>query len=186
MNYWWESKSVQLQRKTVWRFLKTLKIELPWKWKTESVSHSVESNSLWSHGLWPIRLLGILQAQLDWVPFPSPGNLPNPGSKPTSPTLQADSLQSEPPVQFSSVAQSCLTLGYCNPMDCIAHQAFLSITNSQSSLKLMSMNQGKLEVTKQEMVKGVAEPWKHARILGLQRRIQSGTRDKAWSLRAFV
>ena len=29
-------------------------------------------------------------------PFPSPGNLPNPGIKPRSPTLQADSLTSEP------------------------------------------------------------------------------------------
>ena len=31
------------------------------------------------------------------LPFPSPGNLPNPGIKPGSPALQADSLPSEPP-----------------------------------------------------------------------------------------
>ena len=31
------------------------------------------------------------------LPFPSPGNLPNPGIKPGSPTLQADALPSEPP-----------------------------------------------------------------------------------------
>ena len=31
------------------------------------------------------------------LPFPSPGDLPNPGIKPGSPTLQADTLQSEPP-----------------------------------------------------------------------------------------
>ena len=30
-------------------------------------------------------------------PFPSPGDLPNPGIKPRSPTLQADALPSEPP-----------------------------------------------------------------------------------------
>ena len=29
--------------------------------------------------------------------FPSPGNLPNPGIAPSPPTLQADSLPSEPP-----------------------------------------------------------------------------------------
>ena len=29
-------------------------------------------------------------------PFPPPGDLPNPGIKPWSPTLQADSLPSEP------------------------------------------------------------------------------------------
>ena len=31
------------------------------------------------------------------MPFPFPGDLPDPGIKPTSPTLQADSLPSEPP-----------------------------------------------------------------------------------------
>ena len=31
------------------------------------------------------------------LPFPSPGNLPDPGIKPRSPVLQADSLPSEPP-----------------------------------------------------------------------------------------
>ena len=41
---------------------------------------------------------GILQARiLEWVAFPSPGDLPNPGIKPRSPSLQADSLPAEPP-----------------------------------------------------------------------------------------
>ena len=31
------------------------------------------------------------------LPFPSPGNLPNPGIEPRSPELQVDSLPSEPP-----------------------------------------------------------------------------------------
>ena len=31
------------------------------------------------------------------LPFPSPGDLPNPGIEPRSPTLQADALNSEPP-----------------------------------------------------------------------------------------
>ena len=30
-------------------------------------------------------------------PFPSPGDLPNPGIEPRSPALQADSLPTEPP-----------------------------------------------------------------------------------------
>ena len=30
------------------------------------------------------------------LPFPSPGDLPNPGTEPRSPTLQADALPSEP------------------------------------------------------------------------------------------
>ena len=31
-----------------------------------------------------------------WSGFPSPGDLPNPGFEPRSPTLQADSLPAEP------------------------------------------------------------------------------------------
>ena len=31
------------------------------------------------------------------LPFPSPGDLPNPGIEPRSPTFQADALTSEPP-----------------------------------------------------------------------------------------
>ena len=74
------------------------------------------------------------------LPFPSPGNLPEPKIEPGSPAMQAGSLPTEPPgnsmshlnhpkqpspllflplpppVQFSSVAQSCLTL--CDPMGC--------------------------------------------------------------------
>ena len=41
---------------------------------------------------------GILQAKiLKWVVVPSPGDLPNPGIKPRSPTLQEGSLPAEPP-----------------------------------------------------------------------------------------
>ena len=44
---------------------------------------------------------GILQARiLEWVTFPSPGDIPDPGIKPGPPALQADSLPSEP--QFPS------------------------------------------------------------------------------------
>ena len=35
------------------------------------------------------------------LPFPSPGDLPNPGIKPGSPALQADALPSEPPGKTS-------------------------------------------------------------------------------------
>ena len=36
-------------------------------------------------------------------PFPSPGNLPDPGIKPRSPPLQADSLPNEPPGKLLSL-----------------------------------------------------------------------------------
>ena len=34
---------------------------------------------------------------LEWIAFPSPGDLPDPGIEPGSPALQADVLPSEPP-----------------------------------------------------------------------------------------
>ena len=34
---------------------------------------------------------------MEWVAIPPPGDLPNPQIQPRSPTLQADSLPSEPP-----------------------------------------------------------------------------------------
>ena len=43
------------------------------------------------------RVHGILQARiLEWVAFPSPGDIPNPGIEPRSLTLQADYLPAEP------------------------------------------------------------------------------------------
>ena len=62
---------------------------------------------------------GISQARiLEWLWFPSPGDLPNPGIPPTS--LQLGSLQlshqGKLSVSLSEVAQSCPTL--CDPMDC--------------------------------------------------------------------
>ena len=34
---------------------------------------------------------------LEWLPFPSPGDLPDPGIEPWSPALQVASLLPEPP-----------------------------------------------------------------------------------------
>ena len=43
--------------------------------------------------------MGFLRQKDYWseLPFPSPGDLPNPGIEPRSPAFQADSLPSEPP-----------------------------------------------------------------------------------------
>ena len=65
------------------------------------LSHSVVSDSLRPHGLQPARLLypWRFSRQEYWsgLPFPPPGDVPNSGIKPRSPTLQVDSLSSEPP-----------------------------------------------------------------------------------------
>ena len=55
------------------------------------------------------------------LPFSFPGDLPNPGTEPRSPSLQPDSLPSEPPgkpIYLSAAAKSlqlCPTL--CDPID---------------------------------------------------------------------
>ena len=43
-------------------------------------------------------------------PFPSPGDLPNPGIKPLSPALQADSLPAEPQGKPKNIGVGCLSL----------------------------------------------------------------------------
>ena len=46
---------------------------------------------------------GIFQARiLSGLPFPSPGDLSDPGMELGSPTLQADALTSEPPGKLSN------------------------------------------------------------------------------------
>ena len=42
------------------------------------------------------------------LPFPSPGNLPNPGIKPRTPALQADSLPAEPQGEALSIQRLSL------------------------------------------------------------------------------
>ena len=49
------------------------------------------------------------------LPFPSPGDLPDPGIKTRSPTMQADSLPSAAAAAAAKSLQSCPTL--CDPID---------------------------------------------------------------------
>ena len=56
------------------------------------------------------------------LPFPSPGDLPNPGIEPVSPALKADSLPSEPPgkppsICFGLVQSLILVWTLGDPMD---------------------------------------------------------------------
>ena len=58
-----------------------------------SESRSVLSDSLWPHGLQSMEFSR--PEYWSGKPFPSPGDLPNPGIEPTSPTLHVDSLSTE-------------------------------------------------------------------------------------------
>ena len=69
--------------------------ELNW---TASLSHVRLLATPWTVARQAPLSMGILQAGiLEWVATPSSRDLPNPGIKPRSPTLQVDSLPSEPP-----------------------------------------------------------------------------------------
>ena len=65
------------------------------------LSSSGMSDSLWPQRLGPARFLCLwgffIQEYWSGLPCLPPGDLPNPGIEPRSPTLEADSLLSEPP-----------------------------------------------------------------------------------------
>ena len=66
------------------------------------LSGSVVSDSLRPHGIFQARIL-------KWL-LSLPGDLPNPGIKSRSPTLQADSLPSEPPGKPMNTGVGSLSL----------------------------------------------------------------------------
>ena len=49
-----------------------------------------------------------MQEYWSGLPFPSPGDLPDPGIEPRSPALQTDALPSEPPGKLLSAIHSTL------------------------------------------------------------------------------
>ena len=82
--------------------------------ESRSVSCSVMSDYLQPHGPEPSRLLSMgFSRQESWsgLPFPSPGDLPNPGIEPGFPQLQADPLPSKTPKTQNNLSIS--VLNYC-------------------------------------------------------------------------
>ena len=66
--------------------------------KVKSLSHVQLFATPWTVDLQaPLSMVLSRQGYWSELPFPSPGDLPNPGIEPRSPTLQADTLSSEPP-----------------------------------------------------------------------------------------
>ena len=68
------------------------------KVKVKSLSHIRLFATPWTVAYQAPPSMGFSrQAYWSGLPFPSPGDLPNPGIEPGSPTLQVDALPSEPP-----------------------------------------------------------------------------------------
>ena len=83
-----------------------------------------QSDSLWPSGLQSARLLSPWgfprQGYWSGYPCPPPGDLPNPGTGPRSPTFQADSLPSEPsgkPHRILSSLKKEWSIDSCYNMD---------------------------------------------------------------------
>ena len=100
----------------------------------------------WTVALWAPLSLGILQAGiLESLPCPPPGVLPNPGIEPRSPSLQVDSLLSEPPgkPKNSGVGSVSLLKGIFPTMeqnwDLLHCRWVLYQLRYQGSLKLVSL-----------------------------------------------
>ena len=67
------------------------------KVKVKLLSHVQLFATPWTVAYQALRSMGF-SSQEYWsgLPFPSPGDLPNPGIEPRSPALQTDALPSEP------------------------------------------------------------------------------------------
>ena len=101
-----------------------------WRWKIQTsiykitccaVLSSAMSDSLWPHGLQLARLLcpwGFSRQEY-WrgLPCPPPGDLPDPGIKPRSPTLQIDSLLSEPPGKSKNIGVYPFSIAFLSFID---------------------------------------------------------------------
>ena len=93
--------------------------EIKWKWKCLSLSHVRLFVSPWTVAHQASLSTGFSRQEY-WsgLPFPSPGDLPDPGIKPVSAALVGGFFTTAPihsTMIFSSVAQSCPTL--CDPMN---------------------------------------------------------------------
>ena len=112
-----------------------------WKWKWSRVRLFATPWTAAYHA--PPSMGFSRQEYWSGLPFPSPGDLPDPGIEPRSPTLQADTLTSEPPgkplcyLPFSDSVQSLSVVWLFVTQRNAALQASLSITNSRSLFKLM-------------------------------------------------
>ena len=106
----------------------------------------VVSDSVQPHGLYLARLLcpwGFSRQDF-WsgLPCPPAGHLPNLGIKPRSPSLQGDSLPSEPPGKLGNIKLKCILLLYLSLYAALYYQPFfhtlklsISIFNSKRQYK---------------------------------------------------
>ena len=65
------------------------------------------------------------------LPFPSPGDLSDPGIEPRSPTLEADALTSEPPVDHNKLWKILKEMGIPDHLTCLLKEICMQIKKQQ-------------------------------------------------------
>ena len=98
-----------LQRRTLEWVAISFSSAWKWKMKVKSLSCVQLLATPWTAAYQAPLSMGFSRQEC-WsgLPFPSPGDLPDPGIEPRSPALQADALPSEPPGQFWTLSSSFL------------------------------------------------------------------------------
>ena len=106
-------------------------LDILWYVKVKSLSHVRLFVTPWTIAYQAPPSMGFSRQEC-WsgLPFPSPGDLPDPGIEPRSPSLQADTLPSEPPGKiilwygFPFINEfffSCMQFHSCAQGFCIHH-----------------------------------------------------------------
>ena len=128
-------------------------------------STSISCMSCMAGGFFTSEPLASLIEYWGGLPCPPPGDFPNPGIEPRSPTLQVDSLQSEPqgsPRILEWVAYP-FSRGPSQPTDwtrvsCIANRFFTSWATRENQTYLESMENGSFYIKKQLLL-GIKFRW---------------------------
>ena len=99
---------------------------MPWaiytflKLKPKSLSHVLLFGIPWTVAYQaPQSVEFSRQEYWSGLPFPSPGDPPNPGIEPGSPTLQADALPSEPPGKHLSQGTAKPFVDISSELNCV-------------------------------------------------------------------
>ena len=125
------------------------------RWKCQSLSY-VDSATPLIVACWPPLSMEFSRPEY-WsgLPFPSPEDLPNPGTEPRSPALQADSLPSEPPGKSMLSYRDFIVLCFMAHFELLYFEqsVFVKGIKSVSRFIFMPIN-GKFQLFLNRLLKG--------------------------------
>ena len=110
------------------------KVKMKWKWKL--LSHVQLCVTPWTVARQaPLSMEFFRQEYWGGLPFPSPADLPKPGTEPRSPALQADSSPTEPPEKPFSY-KCILSINYCKGIE------LLSVSEPREDVAMLCKQKG--------------------------------------------